>query len=107
MLQLYPAPNREGVQNFVFNTPRNLDDHQVDSRFDWQVKDRDNIFVRYSFHDYTRLEPGTLPLPASGGDTAVRTSTAHTGVVNWTHAFANGQHGERSARRIHPAGWWD
>ncbi len=89
-LQLYPAPNREGVQNFVFNTPRNLDDHQVDSRFDWQVKDRDNIFVRYSFHDYTRLEPGTLPLPASGGDTAVRTSTAHTGVVNWTHAFANG-----------------
>lgn len=35
ILQLYPAPNREGVQNFVFNTPRNLDDQQVDSRFDW------------------------------------------------------------------------
>lgn len=91
ILQLYPAPNREGVQNFVFNTPRNLDDSQVDSRFDWRVKDRDSLFVRYSFHDYFRIEPGTLPLPASGGDTAVRTSRAHTGVVNWTHAFSNGR----------------
>ncbi|MSV28610.1 MAG: TonB-dependent receptor [Bryobacterales bacterium] len=91
MAQLYPTPNRAGVQNFIFNTPRNLNDHQVDSRFDWRVKDRDNVFARYSFHNYYRLEPGTLPLPASGGDTAVRTSTANTGVVNWTHAFANGR----------------
>lgn len=91
MLQLYPAPNRAGVQNFVFNTPRNLDDHQVDSRFDWRIKQRDSLFLRYSFHDYFRLEPGTLPLPASGGDTAVRTSRAHTGVLNWTHSFANGR----------------
>lgn len=91
MLQLYPAPNRTGAQNFVFNTPRNLDDQQIDSRFDWRVTDRDSIFVRYSFHDYERLEPGTLPLPASGGDTAVRTSSAHTGVLNWTHAFSNGR----------------
>ena len=91
MLQLYPAPNRSGVQNFLFNTPRNLDDHQIDSRFDWRVKDRDNLFVRYSFHDYYRIEPGTLPLPASGGDTAVRTSRANTGVLNWTHSFANGR----------------
>ncbi len=91
MVQLYPSPNRVGAQNHVFNTPRNLDDHQADSRFDWRVKDRDSVFVRYSYHDYFRLEPGTLPLPASGGDTAIRTSTAHTGVANWTHAFANGR----------------
>lgn len=91
MLRLYPEPNRGGVQNFVFNAPRNLDDQQVDSRFDWRVKDRDSVFVRYSFHDYYRLEPGTLPLPASGGDTAVRTSRAHTGLFNWTHTFANGR----------------
>jgi hypothetical protein len=91
MIRLYPEPNRAGVQNFVFNTPRNLDDHQFDNRFDWRVKDRDTIFVRYSHTDYYRLEPGTLPLPASGGDTAVRTSVAHNGVLNWTHVFANGR----------------
>ena len=91
MLRLYPEPNRAGVQNFLFNTPRNLNDHQVDSRFDWRVKDRDSLFVRYSHNNYYRLEPGTLPLPASGGDTAVRTSCAHTGVLNWTHTFANGR----------------
>lgn len=91
MLRLYPEPNRPGVQNFVFNTPRNLNDHQLDNRFDWRAKDRDTIFVRYSHNNYYRLEPGTLPLPASGGDTAVRTSRAHTGVLNWTHVFANGR----------------
>jgi len=87
MIRLYPAPNRAGVQNFVFNTPRNLDDHQIDTRFDWRVTDADSLFVRYSSADYYRLEPGTLPLPASGGDTAVRTSRAHTGLVNWTRVL--------------------
>ncbi|MBI3683770.1 MAG: TonB-dependent receptor [Acidobacteria bacterium] len=91
MIQLYPEPNRAGVQNFVFNTPRNLDDHQIDSRFDWRVKDRDNLFLRYSFHDYERLEPGTLPLPGSGGDTALRLSRAQAGALNWTHSFASGR----------------
>jgi len=91
MIKLYPEPNRVGVQNFIFNAPRNLDDRQFDSRFDWRVKDRDSLFVRYSDNNYYRLEPGTLPLPASGGDTAVRTSVAHSGVLNWTHVFANGR----------------
>jgi len=91
MLRLYPEPNRSGVQNFVYNTPRNLNDRQFDNRFDWRVKDRDSLFVRYSLNNYYRLEPGTLPMPASGGDTAVRTSVAHTGVLNWTHVFANGR----------------
>ena len=58
MLRLYPEPNRAGVQNYVFNTPRNLNDHQVDTRFDWRVKDRGSLFVRYSHNNYYRLEPG-------------------------------------------------
>jgi hypothetical protein len=91
MVRLYPAPNRAGVQNFVFNTPRNLDDQQIDTRFDWRARDRDSLFVRYSLHDYERLEPGTLPLPASGGDTALRLSRAHAGTLSWTHVLANGR----------------
>ena len=90
VLRLYPAPNRPGVQNFLFNAPRNLDAYKYDAKVDWRISDRDTVFVRFSILDWFRLEPGSLPLPASGGDTNVRTSDAKTGVANWTRAFSNG-----------------
>ena len=36
VLRLYPAPNRPGVQNFVFNTPRNLNAYKYDNKVDWR-----------------------------------------------------------------------
>jgi hypothetical protein len=89
MLQLYPAPNRAGVQNYLFNPSRNTNDSQVDSRLDHRFRESDSIFLRYSFHDYYRLEPGNLPVPASGGNTAVRLARAHTAVLNYTHLFGS------------------
>ncbi|MEX2262933.1 MAG: TonB-dependent receptor [Bryobacteraceae bacterium] len=90
VLRLYPAPNRPGIQNFLFNTPRNLDAYKYDAKVDWRITDYDTVFVRLSILDWFRLEPGSLPLPASGGDTNVRTSDAKNGVINWTRAFPNG-----------------
>ena len=84
LIGLYPAPNRSGRQNYLFNPPRNRDDDKIDSRFDWRAATNHTIFVRFSYLDFDRLEPGNLPLPASGGNTAVRFSRARTGVVNWT-----------------------
>jgi hypothetical protein len=90
VLKLYPAPNRPGVQNFLFNAPRNLDAYKYDGKVDWRISDKDTVFVRLSVLDWFRLEPGSLPLPGSGGDTNIRTSDAKNGVVNWTRAFPNG-----------------
>jgi hypothetical protein len=90
VLELYPAPNRAGVQNYVFNTPRNLDAYKYDAKVDWRITGHDTVFVRLSILDWFRLEPGSLPLPGSGGDTNVRTSDAKNGVVNWTRAFPGG-----------------
>ena len=90
VLRLYPAPNQPGVQNYVYNTPRNLNAYKYDAKVDWRVTDYDTVFVRFSLLDWFRLEPGSLPMPASGGDTNVRTSDAKNGVVNWTRAFRNG-----------------
>lgn len=87
MVELYPQPNRSGRQNYLFNPPRNRDDDKIDSRFDWRVATNHTIFVRFSYLNFDRLEPGSLPLPASGGNTAVRFSRAKTGVVNWTAAL--------------------
>ena len=90
VIQLYPAPNRPGVQNFVFNSPRNLDNDKGDFKLDWRITDYNSVFVRLSILEYFRLEPGSLPLPASGGDTATRGSKAKTGVLNWTRTFPGG-----------------
>jgi len=90
VLKLYPEPNRAGVQNYVFNTPRNLNGYKYDAKVDWRITNADSVFVRLSVLDWTRLEPGSLPLPGSGGDTNVRTSDAKNGVLNWTRAFPNG-----------------
>ena len=87
MVELYPAPNRGGGQNYLFNPSRNRDDDKVDTRFDWRAATNHTIFVRYSYLNFDRLEPGNLPLPASGGNTAVRFSRANTGVLNWTAAL--------------------
>jgi hypothetical protein len=89
VLKLYPAPNREGVQNYLYNPSRNDDDEQVDARLDHRFRERDTIFIRYSWHDRDRLEPGNLPEPANGGATALRLATAHAAVVSHTHVFAN------------------
>src|SRR5579872_152247 len=89
MLELYPTPNRPGVQNYLFNPSRNTNDSQVDSRLDHRFRESDSIFLRYSFHDFYRLEPGNLPVPASGGNTAIRLARAHTAVLNYTHLFGS------------------
>ena len=85
MIELYPAPNLPGAaNNFRFNTPRNRDDDKIDWRFDYRVTDKHSIFLRHSYLDYYRLEPGNLPLPASGGNTATRFSKGNTATLNWT-----------------------
>jgi hypothetical protein len=90
VIELYPEPNRAGIQNYLFNTPRNLDAYKYDAKVDWRLSDYDTVFARLSILDWFRLEPGSLPLPGSGGDTNIRTSDAKNGVVNWTRAFRGG-----------------
>jgi hypothetical protein len=87
-LQLYPAPNRAGVQNYLFNPSRDDDDTQIDARLDHRFRDQDTVFLRYSYHDRTRMEPGNLPMPASGGNTAIRLALAHAAVFSHTHVFS-------------------
>ena len=57
-LQLYPLPNRPGVQNYVFNSPRNLNTDKGDGKFDWRINDNNTVFARLSVLKYFRLEPG-------------------------------------------------
>ncbi len=92
MIDLYPAPNVAGTvaNNFIFNSPRNRDDDKIDWRYDYKITDNHSIFLRHSYLNFDRLEPGNLPLPASGANTAVRLSRGNTGVLSWTALLPGG-----------------
>lgn len=86
LLQLYPAPNLTGTQNYLANLLQPARDDQVDSRLDHRFREADSVFLRYSYHNFQRTEPGTLPPPANGS-TAVRSALGDTAVLSYTHLF--------------------
>jgi len=58
---LYPDPNIARAASNFANSPRlRRNDEQFDARIDNQVSDKDNFFVRYSFHQTDRLNPSAL-----------------------------------------------
>jgi hypothetical protein len=71
VIPLYPSSNIAGLDNQPFNyffAPSDADDaEQFDFRGDHSLNDRHKFFVRWSQRIQDRNEPGTLPLPAAGG----------------------------------------
>ena len=51
LLNLFPAPNREGSANYVYSVLRPNDRHQTTMRFDYNVSDKTKIWVKYA-HEY-------------------------------------------------------
>jgi hypothetical protein len=48
LLNLYPAPNRDGSPNYVYSVLRPNDRHQTTLRFDYNVSDKTKIYVKYA-----------------------------------------------------------
>lgn len=48
LLNLFPAPNREGSSNYVYSVLRPNDRHQTTLRFDYNVNDKTKIYVKYA-----------------------------------------------------------
>ena len=92
MIDLYPEPNVAGTvaNNYIFNAPRNRDDDKIDWRYDYKVTSNHSVFLRHSYLNFDRLEPGNLPLPASGANTATRFSRGNTAVLSWTALLPGG-----------------
>ena len=59
-----PLPNRPGVGgNFVWNPKRVSDSNSFGTRVDHQFRERDSIFGRFMFQNFTLDDPGVLNLP--------------------------------------------
>ncbi len=71
LLDLYPQSNIAGrdnePNNYFLASSRRNDDDQYDARTDYNLNDRQRIFVRYSLRDAFASSAMPLPFPAVGG----------------------------------------
>ncbi len=68
VLDIVPDPNQAGTRNNFFLSPSDeINFHQYDGRWDYNINDDHRTFVRYSLRDENVLNNCPLPLPACGG----------------------------------------
>jgi hypothetical protein len=86
---LYPLPTRlqagtaVGLIDVV--TANELDSHQIDTKLDWRVSDKDNFSGRYSFQRATNAGvKGALPVNITGQSFQRPQNIA----LNWTRTFS-------------------
>jgi hypothetical protein len=79
----FPSQNRPGSANNFENNPSiERQDDQFDIRIDQHLNDRNNLFVRYSFQETSRLNPSALFTPENpfGGAPAAGQFSGDAGI---------------------------
>ena len=85
VIDLYPLPNLPGtVNNFFYSGTALADTNQYDGRLDHNFTESSRMFFRYSRRDFRDVDPGSLPLPADGGQWTTTDLTANSYVANWS-----------------------
>jgi outer membrane receptor protein involved in Fe transport len=69
-MNLYPAPNTSGSNNFIISPNESDTIDQGDGRIDYVPSEKDRVFLRYSQSGRTDLRPAPLPGLANGGDSS-------------------------------------
>jgi hypothetical protein len=93
LLQLYPTPNKLGVQNLFsdFSSNPNLFEHRnaFDVRVDFNGSAKDQVFYRFSYVDDPQYIPGIFGGIADGGsfDQGIQTAHSNQSAGAWTHVF--------------------
>jgi len=89
MLAYYPDPNTGSagaiVNNFISNSPVNVNQDVFSGRFDQNVTERYHLFGRYAYSTSPLTQPNVYGNIASPGTSAVGTTTFH----NQSFAFDN------------------
>src|SRR5215510_11493033 len=90
ILNYYPLPNLPGLSaNYVLNVVRPLDQHTFNTRLDFTLTAKDQLFTHYSFDNVSVFQPAELG--TKGGS-----ANNHAGPINnryqhwalgWTHTF--------------------
>jgi hypothetical protein len=84
-LSYWPAANRAGSPNFIYNgaTVDNYDRYSV--RMDYNISARDTLYGRYGYQNNPGLSPGALPGDGNGSNTNIFHGS--DAVLAWNHNF--------------------
>lgn len=92
LLALEPLPNLSGtVNNYVASPTNTTRIDRVDTRVDYDLSERDQMFGRYSYSPGTIVNPGPFAPPLVGStffQTANHTTTANGAAFGETHSFS-------------------
>jgi len=90
LLNLFPLPTSGGVTSNYAVSP-NLYQHnnQFDTRADYDISDKNQVFARVSYWDNPQFIPGPFTGVADGGgfQQGVQTAKSFQGVAAYTHLF--------------------
>ena len=91
LLGLYPKPTNSSLFSNFANSPKLVERRKAfDVRVDYNVSEKNQAFVRFSYADDPKLIPGIFGGVADGGGFAQGTQTAKAdqAAVSWTHVFS-------------------
>ncbi len=90
LLNLYPLPTSGSFQSNFGSSPK-LDEHRnaFDTRVDFDVSQKDQVFFRFSYVDDPQLIPGPFGGIADGGgfQEGDQTAKSDQSALAWTHVF--------------------
>jgi len=91
LMQLYPAPTTSSLFSNFANSPK-LDEHRnaFDTRVDYNLSDKNQIFARFSYVDDPQFIPSIFGGVADGGafQQGNQTAKSEQAALAWTHVFS-------------------
>ena len=91
LLNLYPAPLTSGLFGNYSASPNLKEDrNSFDTRLDFNLSDKNQVFARFSFVDDPQFIPSVFGGTADGGafQEGTQTALAQQSALSWTHVFS-------------------
>ncbi len=92
LLALEPAPTLpQSINNYVVSPTVTTRINRLDTRGDYQIGEKDQLFGRFSYAPGTIVNPGPFPPPLVGStnfQTANHSTTAYGAALGETHSFS-------------------
>lgn len=94
LLALLPSPQTQAINNNYAGSPRSLlNTNQFDTRFDYNISNKDKVFARYSFFNNLFQANPLFGTVAGGPVVNSAAENGHTrqqeSAINWTHTFTS------------------
>src|ERR1700692_780410 len=93
IVNLFPAPNISGAgltNNFIFNGKYKFDETALETRFDYNITEKDRFFAHYAIATPNATNPSNFPNVDGGagsGTSATLNNKVQSVAADWSHIF--------------------